>query len=40
MAYVTNLLEQVYDLSGATTDSPAVETWLLDAARQISWRDY
>jgi hypothetical protein len=36
MAYVTNLLEQVYDLSGATTDSPAVETWLLDAARQIS----
>jgi len=36
MAYVTNLLDQVYDLSGATTDKAAVETWLLDAARQIS----
>ena len=36
MAIVTNLLTQVANLAGAATDADAVETWLLDGARQVS----
>ena len=36
MAAVTNLLTQVANLAGTATDSEAVETWLLDGARQTS----
>ena len=36
MSVVTNLLTQVANLAGTATDSNAVETWLLDGARQIS----
>ena len=36
MAAVTNLLTQVANLAGTATDADAVETWLLDGARQVS----
>jgi histone H3/H4 len=36
MAAETNLLTQVANLAGTATDSVAVETWLLDGARQTS----
>ena len=35
MAAVTNLLTQVANLAGTATDADAVETWLLDGARQV-----
>ena len=36
MAEVTSLILKVADLAGTATDPDAVETWLLDGARQIS----